>query len=207
MARPVGKEPLSPDAALGLRALERHDLLLMTDARLPCLVALIAGGPVRGSWWGHPKGKRIFAAGLELEDHRDVAAVKLVSGKATFVHRRLWPALLAVATAREPWQIRGLPAAARRLLDRVAAAGRLRAAALRGGRESARALEERLLVHARSVHTESGAHELELESWSQWSAARGVTPSGDGRLGRTRLEDALRRIEAATGGSGKLPWQ
>ena len=66
----------------------------MTDA--PML--LVAGEPVRGSWWGHPKGHDIFAACQHLLQHPDATTAKLVSGKVTYVHRELWPSLLAVAT-------------------------------------------------------------------------------------------------------------
>jgi hypothetical protein len=31
----------------------------------------------------------------------------------TLVHRKLWPAVLAVGAAGEPWQLRGLSSAAR----------------------------------------------------------------------------------------------
>src|SRR5262245_52881217 len=133
-----GKEGLSAAARRALAALERRGLLLVTDARLPSLVALVAGAPVRGSWWSHPRGKAIFAAARALEDHRDVALVKLVSGKSTFVHRRLFPALLSAASARSPWQTEGLTVPARRLWERVEDEGRLRADAVHGGRERAR---------------------------------------------------------------------
>jgi hypothetical protein len=200
----VGEEALSPWAARALAELRRHALLLVTDARLPSLVALVAGRPVRGSWWGHPKGKAIYAAAVELEDHPDVMAVKLVSGKVTFVHRRLWPALLAVALSRERWQVCGLTAPARRLLDRVEKEGFLGAEAVRSRRKEARLLEARLLVHARSVHTGSGAHATELESWRRWSARRRVKPAAGGMK---RLEDALEAMAAGSGGAGRLPWQ
>ena len=77
---------MTPEAALA-----RWGLLLLSDARYPSLASVIAGAPVRGSWWGHPKGRAIFNASCALE--RDAEAPKLVNGKVTFVHRRLWPAL------------------------------------------------------------------------------------------------------------------
>jgi hypothetical protein len=201
----VGQGPaLNRDAARALRALERGGLLLVTDARLPSLAALVAGEPVRGSWWGHPRGKAIFAAATQLGDHPDVAAVKLVSGKVTFVHRRLWPALLAAATARASWQTEGLPPDARRLLARVDREGRLRTEGSAAAR-AARVLAERLLVHAGSVHTESGAHATELESWPRWARRLRVEPAR-GHDAPEAIEAALRAQVAATGGKGTLPW-
>jgi hypothetical protein len=197
---------VSRDAARALTALKRHGLLLVSDPRLPSLVNLVARTPVRGSWWSHPQGKAIFAAASELEDHQDVALVKLVSGKYTFVHRPLWPALLAVASARAPWQVDGLAPAARRLLQRVEDEGVLRADAVRGARERARLLEKRLRVYARSVHTESGAHEKELESWAHWARRRRARKPATLAEGRDALDQALLGLVAAGGGAGRLPW-
>jgi hypothetical protein len=58
----------------------------------------VAGEPIIGSWWAHPRGKAIFAALSELDDADDVRCFKLIGGKVTFVHRRMWPALVCLAT-------------------------------------------------------------------------------------------------------------
>lgn len=71
-------------------------MLLVQDAALPSVATLVAGGPVRGSWWGHPSSPAIFAALEVLDDHPDLLFAKLVDGKNTIVHRRLWPALAAI---------------------------------------------------------------------------------------------------------------
>lgn len=194
------------DTTRALAALKRYGLLPVTDARLPSLVGVVVGAPVRGSWWSHPQGKAIFAAATELEDHKDVALVKLVSGKYTFVHRPLWPALLAVATARAPWQMDGLAAPAQRLLRLVEDEGVVSADAVRRVRDRARMLEKRLLVHARSVHTESGAHEKELESWAHWARRRRARKLRTLAAGRDALDQALLALVAAGGGSGRMPW-
>lgn len=57
----------------------------------------VAGGPIRGSWWGHPKGREIFALTRAVRDSKDVCVCRIVGGKITYVHRRLWPALVRVA--------------------------------------------------------------------------------------------------------------
>jgi hypothetical protein len=57
----------------------------------------LAGRPIRGSWWGHPKGREIFALTRAVRDSKDVCVCRLVAGKITYVHRRLWPALVHVA--------------------------------------------------------------------------------------------------------------
>jgi hypothetical protein len=202
----VGEEAINRDATRGLAAVKRYGLLPVTDARLPSLVSVVVGTPVRGSWWSHPKGKAIFAAATELEDHKDVALVKLVSGKYTFVHRPLWPALLAMATARAPWQMYGLAPPALRLLERVEDEGVLPAEAVRRVRDRARILEKRLLLYARSVHTESGAHDKDLESWAHWARRRRVKRLRTLAAGRDALDEALLALVAAGGGSGRMPW-
>ena len=68
-----------------LDQLRSHGLLLQAD-----VCALVAGAPVRGSWWADPASHDIFRASCELEAHPDVLVCKLISGKVTYVHRTLW---------------------------------------------------------------------------------------------------------------------
>jgi len=85
-------------APQALRLLEREGALLVAArGPLPTLTEAIAGERIRGSWWGHPKGKLIFAVLSALQESPRVAACKLVAGKVTLIHRRLWPALIALA--------------------------------------------------------------------------------------------------------------
>jgi hypothetical protein len=64
---------------------------------VPSLVEAVAGGQIRGSWWAHPQGRQIFAVTRAIRDRPDVLVCRLVGGKITYVHRRLWPALVRVA--------------------------------------------------------------------------------------------------------------
>src|SRR3954447_5235443 len=64
---------------------------------VPNLAEHIAGEPIRGSWWGHGSGREIFAVLTRLLDSPDVVATRLVDGKITLVHRRVWSALVRVA--------------------------------------------------------------------------------------------------------------
>ena len=81
-----------------LAFVRRHGVVL-ESARgpVPSLAEVIAGGPIRGSWWGHPKSHAIFAATRAVRDSEDVLVCRLVDGKVTFVHRALWPALVRCA--------------------------------------------------------------------------------------------------------------
>lgn len=115
------------------------------------LIEAVAGEPVSGSWWAHPASHAIFRALGDLRQDPDVFLCKLLAGKQTYVHRRLWPALLRLQAEEALWP--PLSAAARRLLGRVErekavqATGRLRLE-----------LERTLRAVARSEHTPSGAH-------------------------------------------------
>jgi hypothetical protein len=64
---------------------------------VPSLAERVAGGPIRGSWWGHPKGHEIFRLAEAVSDSGEVLVCKLIDGKVTYVHRRLWPALVRLS--------------------------------------------------------------------------------------------------------------
>jgi hypothetical protein len=202
-----------------LSALAKEGLLLLTDARLPSIAGLVARAPVRGSWWSHPAGQAIFRVSEALADHPDVVVNRLVSGKVTYVHRRLWPALLAVARARAPWQTRRLSRPARSLLVRLTRQGTLRTDRIAGPPRqvsaAARELEDRLLAHTEWIHTERGSHARVLVSWELWARRRGIdgktggtARAGEGARGAKEiLERVVDDLNARCGADGRLPWQ
>jgi hypothetical protein len=61
---------------------------------VPNLAEAVAGGRIRGSWWGHPKGHDIFAATRAVRASPDVLVCRLLVGRVTYIHRRLWPAVV-----------------------------------------------------------------------------------------------------------------
>ena len=86
------------NAQQALVFIAQHGVVLASArGKAPTLTEAIAGAPIRGSWWGHPEGKRIFAVLDEVQEHDDVLVCRLLAGKVTLVHRRLWPALAALA--------------------------------------------------------------------------------------------------------------
>jgi hypothetical protein len=76
---------------------EQGVVLVSAKGSAPSLVEAIVGHPVRGSWWGHAQGKRIFALLTAVTASEHVLVCRLLDGKLTLVHRRLWPALVRVA--------------------------------------------------------------------------------------------------------------
>ncbi len=89
---------LVPMAFDPLRFVAEHGVVL-ASARgpVPSVAEAVAGEPIKGSWWSHPRGHEIFAALEAIDDSPDVKCFKLVGGKVTLVHRRLWPALVRLA--------------------------------------------------------------------------------------------------------------
>lgn len=191
--------------------------LLESDPKLPSVGTLITGAPLRGSWWSHPLAQTIFQANEKLEDHPDVLVTKLISGKVTFVHRNLWPEILAIGTAREPWQMEGLSTPAQSLLKTVELSGELRSDKIDwpGSQSSsknkpgdaARELERKLLVHAEQIHTSSGAHAKVLETWKHWCERKGfVRSSVQPDEAKRTLEERLRKLNEEFEGTARLPW-
>ncbi len=194
----------------------RHvGLLPFTDNDVPSLVSIVARVRVAGSWWGHPAGQLIYQVGEALDSNPDVLLVRLWRGKLTLVHRRLWSALARIGTARSAWQMAGLGDMASLLLAYVGREGSVRSDRLppdfppgpRGLRPALRSLDQRLLILTRSVHTSTGAHALEAESWASWKArTRTPTFSGSEAAAEHALEDAVRRLSPGVDPLRTLPW-
>ncbi|HEX6178206.1 MAG TPA: hypothetical protein VF057_07595 [Thermoanaerobaculia bacterium] len=176
--------------------LERLGILLMQDQQLPSVVGVFCNRTVNGSWWSIPEAQKIFRCLDQLEE--TAIATRLIKRKVTYVHRRLWPALVTVGAARQPWQMRELTPDAKTLLRRMTSGESPAASG-----DAARELQQRLLVVAHETHTPSGRHELHLEDWNRWAARMKVTPL-------TSVEEAQRELEAASERIGAppsaLPW-
>ena len=81
-----------------LAFIRRHGgVLEAARGKAPSLAEAIAGEPLRGTWWSHPKSQEIYAATRAVREPPDVLVCRLLGGKITFVHRRLWPALVRAA--------------------------------------------------------------------------------------------------------------
>ena len=184
---------------LVLAALIENKLLLTQDKVVPNVVSILTGESLRTSWWSHPKGRLIFAVLSQLADHPDVLFAKLLCGKDTLIHRALWPAVLAVGRAREPWQTRGLSAGAKRLLEHLDQGED----PVRASGAPVKELEARLLATSREIHTEAGRHEVALESWQAWQARVRCRPARSVPNARKVLEDAAIKLGAPL---KALPW-
>jgi hypothetical protein len=181
-------------------ALTHYGLLLKQDKTLPSVVGILTGDSLHTSWWNHPKSHLIFSVLSELSEHPEVLITKILHRKDTLVHSSLWPALLAVACSRESWQMRGLSASAADLLQRIDRGE----SPVRATGPAVKELEIRLLATAHEVHTDSGRHEMVLESWQAWSArvkCKAFAPSA-------RAREILEQAAANLGTSPTaLPWR
>jgi hypothetical protein len=67
--------------------------LILESARgsEPSLTAKVAGQPIKGNWWGHPKGHEIYDLTQKIHDSKAVLVCTLARGRITYIHRRLWP--------------------------------------------------------------------------------------------------------------------
>ena len=72
----------------------------------------------------------------------------------------------------------------------------------------AKELERNLLVASQQVHTESGAHAIELTTWESFAKESKVPlPKRSVARARSELEDLLASMTAASDSRAKLPWQ
>ena len=92
------KKKKVPAVSRWVKLVGKHGVVLASaHGPVPNLAEAVAGEPIVEHWWAHSKGKAIFTALSELDDSEDVRCFKLVDHKVTFVHRRVWPALVRLA--------------------------------------------------------------------------------------------------------------
>jgi hypothetical protein len=83
-----------------IRFVEQHGVVLEGgQGPRPSLAEAVAGEPVHGGWWGHKQGRAIIRATRTVRDCDQVLVCRLVGGKITYVHRRLWPAIGRLANS------------------------------------------------------------------------------------------------------------
>ena len=86
--------------------IKEHGVVLASaKGPVPRLAEAIINEPIKGSWWAHPRSHQIFEVLQAVADSEEVLVCRLVHGKVTFIHRRLWPALVRVAKRFAPARI------------------------------------------------------------------------------------------------------
>jgi hypothetical protein len=78
--------------------IREHGIVLESArGRVPTFAEAVAGARISGSWWAHPKGREIFALTRTVRASREILVCRIIDGKITYVHRRLWPALVRLS--------------------------------------------------------------------------------------------------------------
>ncbi len=95
---------MNADAAMSF--VRQHGMVLVSaKGAVPRLTEAIAGEPIKGSWWAHPKSHQIFAILQKLGDSPDILVCRFLGGRVTYIHRRLWPAVVKLAGQFHPDQL------------------------------------------------------------------------------------------------------
>jgi hypothetical protein len=81
---------------------ERGVVLVSAKGPAPRLTEAIAGHTIKGSWWVHPQARHIYAILRAVAESEQVLVCRLVDGKITLVHRRLWPSIARLADRFAP---------------------------------------------------------------------------------------------------------
>lgn len=98
--KPAPKKKKATSTSTWLAFVKKHGAVLASaKGPVPNLAEAIVKEPIVGSWWSHPKANLIFDVLSAIDEDVDVRCFKLVDHKVTFVHRRLWPAIVTLARA------------------------------------------------------------------------------------------------------------
>lgn len=90
----------------GLAFVRKHGVVLASaKGTVPRLTEAIIGELIDGSWWAHPQSHRIYAILQAITWSEQVLVCRLINGKITLVHRRLWPSLVRLAERFAPEQL------------------------------------------------------------------------------------------------------
>src|SRR6266478_1216837 len=84
---------------------DRGVVLVSAKGPVPRLTEAIVDEPIKGSWWAHPRSRQIFAVLQAVTGSEEVLVCRLVNDKVTLVHRRLWPALVRLASRFPPHRL------------------------------------------------------------------------------------------------------
>jgi hypothetical protein len=81
--------------AQAIKFVKKHGVVLESaHGSVPNLAEAIAGEKIRGSWRARPKSQLISRLTRAVRDSDEILVCRLLHGKVTYVHRRLWSALV-----------------------------------------------------------------------------------------------------------------
>jgi hypothetical protein len=99
MAEHPGKQKnASMTAEAAIAWVKKHGIALESGhGPVPNLAEEITGEPIKGSWWGHKLGMHIYEVSRVVRKSPEVLVCKMIDGKITYIHQRLWPALVRLS--------------------------------------------------------------------------------------------------------------
>ena len=81
-----------------IQFIKKHGIVLESaHGSVPNLAEAVTGEEIRGSWWAHPKSQIIFQLTRAVRDSDEILVCRLMHGKITYIHRRLWPPIVRLA--------------------------------------------------------------------------------------------------------------
>ena len=81
-----------------MELIRRYGVMLEAAKGLePSLARQVAGEPIRGGWWSHPKAHEVYALTQQVRSSRAVLVCSLAKGRITYIHRRLWTPFVRLA--------------------------------------------------------------------------------------------------------------
>lgn len=200
------------------KKIEDYGLLLETDLKFPSIVGFVTGEKIKGTWWGHKKGHEIFSISRKIRDKDDILVVKLISGKVTYIHKRLWTDLISILIAKENWQVDKLSTDGNRALKLVERSGTIRADHLEAETrnqfkkkdfyKAINEIEKVLLIYCNEVHTEKGSHSRLLKTWNQFLKEKGLKLTGQSDIlaAKIHIDKIVAELNAKYDSKATLPW-
>jgi len=200
------------------KKIEDYGLLLEADSGFPSIVGLVTGEKIKGSWWGHRKGHEIFSISRKIRDEEDILVIKLISGKVTYVHKRLWTDLITILMVKENWQIDKLSNNGKKVLELVERAGVIRADNLesetknqlnkRDLNKAINEIEKGLLIFCNEVHTEKGYHAKLLKTWNHFLKEKALkfNRQTDIVAAKENIDKIVAELNTKFDSKARLPW-
>lgn len=99
----MNKCATAPEALAFVR--EHGIVLASAKGAAPRLTEAIIGEPIKGNWWTHAKSRKIYGVLKAVSESEEVLVCRLINGKITLIHRRLWPSLVRLAKRFTPEQL------------------------------------------------------------------------------------------------------
>ena len=189
-----------------LEEIEKNGLMLLQDKLFPNIINSIIGKSISGSWWSHPQGNHIYNGINWAMDQNQVICVKFLSGKNTYIHKKLWPYFFSIVNKARDWQTDKLTDDELKLYSIISKKS------LRSDNPLAKLnknillkLEKKILFESNEVHSETGKH---YKLYKKWDAKiTNNTQLPDYQTSIDFFDNLISNYNSKAGSKLKLPWK